>query len=124
MKIAVPVVEETVESTISLSFGRAPYFLIYDADNKESFFLENSAAESTGGASIKASQIVADSGVEILITPSCGKNAADTLEAAGIIMYRALPVSAGENIEAFFEGKLTELDAVLSGEGGRSSQST
>ena len=38
MKIAVPVVEKTVESTISLSFGRAPYFLIYDADNKESFF--------------------------------------------------------------------------------------
>ena len=40
--------------------GRTPYFLIYDTDTQKSVFLDNSAAASTGGAGIKAAQMIAD----------------------------------------------------------------
>ena len=56
MKIAIPVDEKSLESNVCVSFGRAPYYLIYDTETKESVFLDNSAAASTGGAGIKAAQ--------------------------------------------------------------------
>jgi predicted Fe-Mo cluster-binding NifX family protein len=52
MKIAIPVDEKSLESNVCVSFGRAPYFLIYDTETKESIFLDNGAAASTGGAGI------------------------------------------------------------------------
>ena len=58
MKIAMPVDDKTMESSVCVSFGRTPYFLIYDTENKESVFLDNSAAASQGGAGIKAAQTV------------------------------------------------------------------
>lgn len=54
MKIAMPVDDRSMETSISQHFGRAPYFLIYDTGSKESMFLDNSAAISQGGAGIKA----------------------------------------------------------------------
>jgi predicted Fe-Mo cluster-binding NifX family protein len=35
MKIAIPVDEKTLESNVCASFGRTPYFLIYDTETKE-----------------------------------------------------------------------------------------
>ena len=61
MKIAMPVDEKTMESSVCLSFGRTPYFLIYDTETNKSIFLDNSAATSQGGAGIKAAQTVVDS---------------------------------------------------------------
>ncbi len=60
MKIAIPVVDASMDSSICVSFGRSPYFLIYETESKESLFIENSAAESQGGAGIKAAQIIVD----------------------------------------------------------------
>lgn len=45
MKIAIPVDEKTLESNVCVSFGRTPYFLIYDVETKESIFIDNSAAQ-------------------------------------------------------------------------------
>jgi Uncharacterized conserved protein len=49
------------------------YFLIYDTDTQKSVFLDNSAAASTGGAGIKAAQMIADNKVNILLTPRLGE---------------------------------------------------
>ena len=84
MKIAVPVEEKSLAANVCASFGRTPYFLIYDTDTKESGFLENGAAASTGGAGIKAAQTIVDQNVSVLLTPRCGENAANMLKAAGI----------------------------------------
>jgi len=80
MKIAIPVEDKSIQNNVSLSFGRSPYFLIYDSETKESTYLDNSAAANTGGAGIKAAQIIVDSNVNILITPRCGQNASDVLK--------------------------------------------
>ena len=77
MRIAIPVDSQSLEARVAMSFGRTPYFLIYDVDTKDSIFIYNIAAESTGGAGIRAAQSVVDNKVDVLITPRLGENAAN-----------------------------------------------
>jgi predicted Fe-Mo cluster-binding NifX family protein len=119
MKIAIPVDEKSLASNVCVSFGRAPYFLIYDTETKESTFLDNSAAASTGGAGIKAAQILVDNQVNALLTPRCGENAADVLKPADIKIYKTRAASAKENIDDFISGKLSLLDEIHPGFHGR-----
>ena len=73
MKIAIPIKEKSIKSSINDSFGRAPYFLIYSTVTKESVFLDNRAVAEQGGAGIRAAQVIADNGVRALITIGVGK---------------------------------------------------
>lgn len=115
MKIAMPVDDKTTESSVCISFGRTPYFLIYDTETKESVFLDNKAAASQGGAGIKAAQAVVDSQVSALLTPRCGENAAEVFHAAKIIIYKTINNSIKDNIAAYEEGKLSLLDEIHAG---------
>jgi predicted Fe-Mo cluster-binding NifX family protein len=94
MKIAIPVDEKSLESNVCVSFGRAPYFLVYDTETKESIFHDNGAAASTGGAGIKAAQTIVDNKVNALLTPRCGENAANVLKSADIKIYKTAGISA------------------------------
>lgn len=121
MKIAIPVDEKTLESNVCVSFGRTPYFLIYDVETKESIFIDNSAAASTGGAGIKAAQIIVDNKANVLLAPRLGENAAKVLKPAEIKIYKTTTASAKDNIDAFIASKLPLLDefhAGLHGHGG------
>ena len=60
MKIAIPVDDKSLESNVSGSFGRTLYFLIYDTETKEREFIDNTAAESTGGSGVKAAAVAAE----------------------------------------------------------------
>lgn len=115
MKIAIPVDEKSLESNVCISFGRTPYFLIYDTDTKESVFLDNSAVASTGGAGIKAAQTIVDNKTNVLLTPRCGENAADVFKAAEIKIYKTTTALAKDNIDAFIVGKLPLLDEIHAG---------
>ena len=115
MKIAIPVDEKTLESNVCVSFGRTPYFLIYDVDTKESVFLDNSAAASTGGAGIKAAQTIVDNKANVLLTPRCGENAAEVLKSADIEIFKTTSASVKDNIDAFIDGKLSLLDEIHAG---------
>ena len=115
MKIAIPVDEKTMETSVCASFGRAPYFLIYDTETKESVFIDNSAASSTGGAGIKAAQIIVDNKANALLTPRLGENAAEVLKPAEIKIYKTTTGSAKDNIDAFIAGKLSLLDEIHAG---------
>lgn len=115
MKIAMPVDEKTMESSVCISFGRTPYFLIYDTETNRSVFLDNSAATSQGGAGIKAAQTVVDSHAGALLTPRCGENAAEVINAANIKIYKTIKDSIKDNIAAFKDGKLLLLDEIHPG---------
>ena len=115
MKIAMPVEEKSMGTSICVSFGRTPYFIIYDTETKESTYLDNSGAASTGGAGIKAAQTLADHGVKALLTPRCGENAAEVLKAAEIEIYKTISTSAEENIHAFIAGTLPLLEEIHAG---------
>lgn len=115
MKIAIPVDDNSMKTKVCISFGRAPFFLIYDTESKESSFLNNSAAASQGGAGIKAAQTIVDSQVSALLTPRCGENAAKVINAAKIKIYKTINDSLQENIAAFNEGKLVMLTDIHPG---------
>ncbi|NMA67487.1 MAG: dinitrogenase iron-molybdenum cofactor biosynthesis protein, partial [Clostridiaceae bacterium] len=113
--IAIPVDEKDMGTTICVSFGRTPYYLIYDTDTKEGTFLDNSAATSAGGAGIKAAQIIVDNKVEALLTPRCGENAANVIKAANIKIFKTISDSLKDNIDAFIDGELSLLDEIHAG---------
>lgn len=115
MKIAIPVDEKDMGTNVCVSFGRTPYFLIYDTVSKESIFLDNSAAASSGGAGIKAAQIIVDSNIEALLTPRCGQNAANVLKAANIKMYKTTTLSVKDSIDDFISEALSLLDDIHEG---------
>ena len=89
--------------------------MIYDTETKEGTTIDNTAAESTGGAGIKAAQIILDQGIEALLTPRLGTNAADVLKSAKVAIYKTMPGSVKENIDAFVAEKLPLLDEIHGG---------
>lgn len=115
MKIAVPVDEKSLDSTVCISYGRTPLFLFYDTDTKVVDYIDNSAAASQGGAGIKASQSIVDKGAQVVLTIRCGENAAEVLQSADIKIYKATFKTAQENIENFLNGKLSLLTEIHSG---------
>lgn len=115
MRIAVPVDETSWDTTVCQSFGRAPYYLIYETETHEHQFKVNEAANSSGGAGVKAAQFVLDEEIETVLTPRCGENSAEVLRGAGVNILRTTDASAKSNIEAFLAGKLAKLEEIHGG---------
>ena len=121
MKIAIPVDEKSLKSNVCVSFGRAPYFLFYDTVKKESYYLDNTAVASQGGAGIRAAQVIADHGVKALLTPRCGENAEKVLRNAEVLVYKSILGTAQENIDAYTSEQvnlLSDFHAGFHGHGG------
>ena len=115
MKVAIPVEEKTLNTPVCVSFGRTPLFVMFDTENGEYEFIDNSAAASQGGAGIKAAQLLADKGAEAVITFRCGENAAEVLKPAEITLYKAVDGTAYNNIEKFKLGELSLLNDIHPG---------
>ena len=106
MRIVLPVDENNSNTGVCPSFGRAPYFMVYDTDKKETTFISNTAANASGGAGTKAAQAIVDQKADVLLTVRCGQNAAEVLTAANIKMYKTVNGTAKENIVLFEKGEL------------------
>lgn len=121
MKIAIPVEEKSINADVCVSFGRTPYFLIYDMETGEENYIVNAAAEAQGGAGIKAGQIILDAGAEAVLIPRLGQNAADILIEGNVKIYKNEDGSVKHNIELFKANKLlplTKFHAGFHGHGG------
>lgn len=115
MKIIIPVENTNDETLVCLSFGRAPFFMIFDTETNDSQFIDNPAANSQGGAGIKAAQTIVDNKAEAVIAYQCGQNAADVLKAGGIKIYKAEMGLAKDNIAKYTENKLFVLTDIHPG---------
>lgn len=115
MRIGIPVDEKDLGAMVSASFGRAPYFLIYETETETATFVDNTALSSPGGAGLKAAQIIVDAQVEVVLTPQCGKNAAEVLRSAGIKLFKTTFASAKENIDAYAHDQLPLLEDIHAG---------
>lgn len=115
MRIAIPVDEQNLESSVCPSFGRAPYFLFFDTVTKENYYLDNSAVASQGGAGIRAAQVIADHGTRALLTPRCGENAEEVLRKSEVLIYKSIPGTVQQNIDAFTAEQLVLLSDFHSG---------
>ena len=111
MKIAISSTGKSLESEIDARFGRCPYFLIVDVDNKEiknAKAIENTAAEQMGGAGITAAEIVANEKVNAVITANLGPRAFSVFGQFGIKVYQGRG-KIKDVIREFIEGKLIEM---------------
>lgn len=115
MKLAIPVEQTSLDVPVCISFGRSPFFAVVAVESGLCEFVANAAAAGQGGAGIKAAQLLADAGVEAVITFRCGENAAAVLGPAGAALYRAVAGTASENLEKFKAGELSILSEIHPG---------
>ena len=90
MLIAVSANNSNVDSPFEPRFGRAAGFIIFDSDTGESRFVDNSSnAEVAGGAGVQTAQLLADQGVQVVISGTFGPKAEQALQAGKIEMVTA-----------------------------------
>lgn len=72
MKVAITARNNSTEALIDQRFGRCAFFAIYDTESKKTEFIENSAKDAEEGAGPAAVGIVANQGVEKIISGEFG----------------------------------------------------
>lgn len=77
-----------LDDVVAPRFARAGTFTIIDLGSEGGVVsvkvIDNPAAESPGGAGVRATQLLADEGVEVVVGPGFGPNAAAILAELGI----------------------------------------
>lgn len=119
IKIAISSTGNEPDSNVDPRFGRCPFYVIVDIEDKEikdQKTIDNPATTQGGGAGISAAQLVANEKAEAVITGNMGPNAFSVLDQAGIKIYIGTgPVK--EAIQQFIEGTLNEVNSPTAGPG-------
>ncbi len=111
MKIAVSSNGKELESNVSEVFGRCSYFLIVDIqDNAIKSFeaIENNTSGQKGSIGITTAQIVANKGVDAVITGNMGPRALDVMKQFKIPVYLGEGV-VKDAIQNFLAGNKKEI---------------
>ena len=104
MKIAITSMGAKLEDKVDPRFGRCHYFILFDTDTNKFEAMENTGAQGMGGVGIQSGQIMADKGVKVVLTGSCGPNAFQTLQAAGIKVITGVNGTVQEAIDKYKSG--------------------
>ena len=111
MKIAVSSTGKDINSNVDIVFGRCPFFIIAEVEDKKITRVEaikNISAEKMGGAGISAAQTVVEKGVKAVITGNVGPRALDVLKQFKVEIYNGSG-SIKEILQNFINGKLKKL---------------
>jgi predicted Fe-Mo cluster-binding NifX family protein len=79
MKIAVPSMGKTLESFVSNNFGRSPFVIIYNDENKKYNYFENIGFKIQDGSGLKAAEILIRNNADVLLTREIGRKAYSVL---------------------------------------------
>ena len=101
MKIAITSSGSDLKSEVDPRFGRCAYFILVETDTDKFEAVENTAAQGMGGVGIQSGQMMANKGVKVVLTGSCGPNAFQTLQAAGIKVITGVTGTVQEAIDKF-----------------------
>jgi predicted Fe-Mo cluster-binding NifX family protein len=111
MKIAISSQGTNLDAQVDPQFGRCQYFMIVDPATEAFEVLNNEAAAATGGAGIQAAQIVANAGVDAVITGNLGPNATNVLKKTGIQTYLGISGTIREALKQCIEGQSQKTSA-------------
>ena len=107
MKIAITATAPEFDAKVDPRFGRCPFFLIVETDDLSFEAMENPNITQGSGAGIQSAQLMADKGVQHVLTGNCGPNAHQTLAAANIAVSIGCSGSVREVAEQFKAGQFT-----------------
>ena len=105
MRIAISASGLNLDTEVDPRFGRCQYLVIVDPDSMEFEAVENSGAMAGGGAGIATAQVIADKGIEAVLTGNCGHNAFNVLEAAGIKVMTGVYGTVQDAMEGYKSGR-------------------
>jgi predicted Fe-Mo cluster-binding NifX family protein len=111
MKIGVSSTGGSLDAQIDPRFGRCPYFVIVDSETMQFETVANTASGAMGGAGIQAAQLVANRGVQTVLTGSVGPNAFQALSSAGISIITGISGTVRGAVEKFKSGQLQKITA-------------
>jgi predicted Fe-Mo cluster-binding NifX family protein len=106
MKIAITSMGAKLEDKVDPRFGRCHYFILFDTETNKFEAVENTGAQGRGGVGILSGQLMADKEVEVVLTGSCGPNAFQTLQTAGIKVITGATGTVQDTIDKFKSGEL------------------
>ena len=106
MKIAISSTGRSIDAQVDARFGRCPFFILVDPASGDVEVLENEASTTATGAGIQAAQMVANAGVEAVITGNLGPKAADVLAAAGLKVYTGRTGTVRQVMQQYGSGGL------------------
>jgi len=104
MKICITTTGKDLDAPVDPTFGRAHGFLFVDSETLTAEAMEN--APGAHGAGVQAAQIMADKGVQVLLTGNVGPNAYQGLTAAGIEIYIGAAGAGRDALAAYKAGKM------------------
>ncbi len=104
MKIAISATGPSLDSQVDARFGRCACFLIVDPKTGEFEAVENPNIGLGGGAGIQSAQLIAERGVQFVLTGNCGPNAFKVFEAAGIRVVTGVNGPVRQAVEQFNSG--------------------
>ena len=105
MQICIPVVEDRgLESRVSAHFGSAPGFMIVDTESGNARLIGNSNQHHAHGMCQPLAALAGET-VEGIVVGGIGMGALMKLQAAGIMVYRAVHPTVGETLAALHGGK-------------------
>ncbi len=84
MKIAVTSLGDNLNSNLSEKFGRCPYFIVYNTDDKSFISLHNEGINLQSAAGPKAAETIINENVDILLTGHIGDKAENVLQRSKI----------------------------------------
>ena len=109
MKIAVSATGPSLDAEVDPRFGRCAYFLFVETTDWSFEAVANANVALGGGAGVQSGQLVAEKGVEYLLTGNCGPNAYRTLEAAGIKVVTGCSGTVHQAVEGLQSGAWTAI---------------
>lgn len=105
MKIAISATGPSLDAEVDPRFGRCQYFVIVDPQATGFETLENPSMGASSGAGITTAQMIANKGVEVVLTGNCGPNAYQTLSAAGVRVITGVSGIVRDAIEGYKAGR-------------------
>jgi len=105
MNIAISAMGKDLDAQVDPRFGRCQYFIIVDSETLEFEAIENPNIGAMGGAGIQSGKLMAEKGVQAILTGNVGPNAFQTLSAAGLQIITGVTGTIKEAIQRFKSGQ-------------------
>lgn len=105
MKIAISASNPDLSSPVDPRLGRCPFFIFIDPETMEFEAVENPNVASASGAGIQTAQFIANKGAKTVLTGSCGPNAFQTLQAAGVEVIVGVTGTVEEAAQQYKSGQ-------------------